>query len=138
MKKIILILVCLSALLSCSKSVEKPRLTIGDYARQAAIIKGVVDKIMAEPDPKKMHEIALAVESSRAVDCIPVGDECDLYGKILNKIVEATHNGAPNDAANVAIYKNINELNHALSIGHEKITEMWKIYINNQSNLNEK
>lgn len=121
------------SLLSCSRKAEKPKLTLSEYSTQAITSKGIVEKILSESDYKKMHEIALAVESSRAVDCKAVSDECNILGQILNKIVKSTNDGLPGEADNVAIYKLVNQLNDELSIGHEKLAEQWKEYINAQS-----
>ncbi|MBC7539990.1 MAG: hypothetical protein H7281_14300 [Bacteriovorax sp.] len=131
------LLLCFSilfiSLLSCSRKAEKPKLTLSEYSTQAITSKGIVEKILSESDYKKMHEIALAVESSRAVDCKAVSDECNILGQILNKIVKSTNDGLPGEADNVAIYKLVNQLNDELSIGHEKLAEQWKEYINAQS-----
>jgi hypothetical protein len=130
MKKINLIIPLFLILLACAKQAEKPKLSIGEYNIQAVTSKGVVDKILGETDYKKMHEIALAVESSRAVDCISIGEECNVLGQILNKIVNSTNNGLPNEADNVAIYKLVNQLNEEFTKGQEKLSTQWKDYIN--------
>jgi hypothetical protein len=131
------LLLCFSilcvTLLSCSRKAEKPKLTLSEYSTQAITSKGIVEKILNEPDYKKMHEIALAVESSRAVDCKAVSNECNILGQILNKIVKATNDGLPGEADNVAIYKLVNQLNDELNVGHEKLAEQWKEYINAQA-----
>lgn len=120
-------------LLSCSRKVEKPKLTISEYSTQAITSKGVVEKILNEPDYKKMHEIALAVESSRAINCISVGNECNVLDEILNKIVKSTNDGLPNEADNVVIYKLVKHLNEEVSVGHEKLAAQWEEYINAQA-----
>lgn len=131
MEKIILSLLSLIVLMACNQAPEKPKLTVGEYAKQITIIKGVLDKILVEKDFKKMHTIALAVESSRAVNCISIGEECNIYGEILNKIVNATQKKLPNEEENVAIYKKMGELEVAFMEGQAKLVESWKVYINN-------
>lgn len=129
MEKIKYSILCLFIITACSRSPERPKLTVSEYTKQAVITKGVIEKIMAETDYKKMHEIALAVESSRAVDCISIGEECNRYGEVLNKIVEGTQKGLPGEAENVAIYKKIGELDQAINDGREKLADQWKLYI---------
>lgn len=131
MKKLLMICFLNMMVFSCTKTNEKPKITIGQYTNQALTTKGVVEKLLNEPDYKKMHEIALAVESSRAVNCVSVSEECNLLGKILNKIVESTTKGLPGEAENVALYKMLGELDHELSIGHEKLADQWAVYIKN-------
>ncbi len=130
MKKIKLSLLCVLVISACSRSPEKPKLTVDEYARQGMITKGVLEKILAEADYKKMHEIAAAVETSRAVDCVAIGEECNVYGEVLNKIVVSSKNRLPSDTENVEIYKKIGELDVALRKGHGQLEEQWKIYTN--------
>ncbi|MFA6236876.1 MAG: hypothetical protein WC635_06065 [Bacteriovorax sp.] len=134
MKKINFFL-CLGSLIifACSRKAEKPKITISDYTTQAITIKGMVDKIMHETDHKRMHEIALAVESSRAVSCVAVSDECNLLGKILNKIVSSTQSGLPAENDNIEIYKMFNQMDQELKIGHEKLASQWAEYLNAQA-----
>jgi hypothetical protein len=137
MKKINLSFLVVLMLSACTRSPEKPKLTISEYTQQAVIIKGVLEKILAETDYKKMHEIAQAVESSRAVNCIAISEECNVYGEVLNKIVEGTQKGLPGEAENVAIYKKIGDLDRSITEGHEKLAEDWKLYINAKSKAEE-
>lgn len=113
----------------CNKGPAKPKLSLSEYSKQAVITKGVVEKILAEPDYKKMHAIALAVESARAVNCITVAEECNLFGKILNKIVESTQKGLPNADENVEIYRLVGELDSSFVRGYEILAEQWNAYI---------
>jgi predicted RNA-binding protein with PIN domain len=130
MKKINLIFLgSLVLFMSCSKEAKKPQITVGNYVIQARTAKGVVEKIINEPDYKKMHEIALAVESSRAVSCITISNECNLLAQILNKIVNITHTGMPKDAERIEILKMINELDKELVIGQEIVAKEWSEYI---------
>lgn len=130
MKKInSLLILCLLLLIACAKKAEKPKITISDYSTQGLTSKGVVEKIMNESDYKKMHEIAQAVESSRSISCVAISDECNLLGKILNKIVTSSAEGMPKEKDNIEIYQMINQLDQELKIGHEKLADQWAEYI---------
>jgi hypothetical protein len=129
MKNIGILLCTLILATSCSQGPEKPKITISNYTTQAITAKGVVSKLMNEPDYKKMHQIALAVESSRAISCVSVSEECNLLGLILNKIVNATQSGPPSEADSIAIYKMINDLDKEIKIGQEKLALEWGEYI---------
>lgn len=119
----------LGILSGCSKTPEKPKLTLSEYSKQAVITKGVVEKILAEPDYKKMHEIALAVESARAVNCITISEECNYFGKILNKIVQSTQTRLPNAEENVEIYRLLGEMDSSFTKGYEILARDWNAYI---------
>lgn len=134
MKKIYVVLVvCLIQFIGCSSRVDKPKITISNYTTQALTTKGVVKKIMDETDYRKMHAIALALESSRAVSCVSISDECNLLGQILNKIVNSTQNRMPSAAESTEIYSMINRLELELKIGHEKLALQWRDYIKAQN-----
>ncbi|RPJ76691.1 MAG: hypothetical protein EHM20_07135 [Alphaproteobacteria bacterium] len=133
MKKIYVVLVvCLIQFTGCSSKVDRPKITISDYTTQALTTKGVVQKIMDENDHKKMHDIALALESSRAVSCVSISEECNLLGQILNKIVNSTQKGMPSATESTEIYSMINQLDNELKIGHEKLALQWGEYIKSQ------
>lgn len=112
----------------CQKQAEKPKITLNDYTTQAQTAEGMVIKIMNETDYKRMHEIARAVESSRAISCVAVSDECNLLAKILNKIVSSTTGGFPKEADNVEIYKMIGELREEFREGRSKLSIQWDEY----------
>jgi hypothetical protein len=130
MNKINFTLLCFLLLtFACAQKVEKPKITISDYTTQSLVSKGVVEKIIHETDYKKMHEMASAIENSRAISCVSVSEECNLLGKILNKIINASQHGLPKDIDNIEIYKMINELDKELKIGHDKLATQWAEYI---------
>ena len=130
MKKLTILLTFSLLAFGCAKKAEKPKLSLSQFNNQSTTAKGVVEKILNETDYKKMHGIALAVESSRAVDCISIGEECNVLGQILNKIVNSTNEGLPNEADNVAIYKLVGQLNEELVKSEELLSGEWKEYIN--------
>lgn len=125
----ILSLITLFVFFACNRKPDKPKLTLSEYSRQAVVTKGVVEKLLAETDYKVMHEMALGVESSRAVNCVTVYEECNLYGKILNKIVKSTQKSLPGAEENVEIYRLVGEMDQAYIKGYEVLAEEWKAYI---------
>lgn len=126
-------IVCLLLLFACAKKVAKPKITLSDYSTQAITLKGLAEKLINEPDYKKMHEISAAIESSRAVSCVSVSDECNVLGKILNKIVSSTHDGLPKEDDSIEIHKMINQLDQELKIGQEKLGIQWAEYNKSQA-----
>lgn len=129
----LLLILGFSLSLSCSKKLEKPKITLDEYNIQSKTSKGVVEKILNESDYKKMHEIALAIESSRSINCISVSEECNVLGQILNKIVNSTQNSLPKEEDNVAIYKLANRLDEELRKGQKELAIQWKEYLNAHS-----
>ena len=115
--------------LSCTKQVEKPKVTLGQFSEQTIVTRGMVNKILSQDDYKKTHELAYVVESNWMVNCFSVGEECNLYNQILNKIINATHAGPISDSDNIAIHKMINEMEQAQKSSQLILTEQWKEYL---------
>ena len=121
------ILALFFVIFGCSKP-EKPKLTVEQYVRQVNTIRGVVVKILDEPDFQKMHKIALAVESARAVSCISVAEECNLLGKILNRIVYATQTEPLTIEERINLFKMVAELDGESKKGQALLSKQWSEY----------
>jgi hypothetical protein len=114
---------------SCSKKVEKPVVSIQEYSKQLVVMNGVVNKILNEPDPKRMFIMADSIESARAVSCIPIAEECNLYYKIINKIVNFTREGKLTADQKMELFKMRNEFQEEIKADELKIRAIWKEYI---------
>ena len=77
---------------ACTNSdpVQKPPLTIEEFDKESLAIKGVLMKFIQDNDPTQIHEASLAVESTFAVSCTPVGQECKEFHDIVTKIIQVT------------------------------------------------
>ena len=128
MKKINLLILFL-LLTACTKTPEAPIVSIADYSQQAVVMNGVVTKILDEKDPKKMYQMANAIESSRAVACKPVGEECNLYYELINKVVSMTKEGNITDDQRMELFKMKNEFQAEIQRDEIKIREQWKAKI---------
>lgn len=132
MIKITLLIILLFLFQACESKLEKPNVTVGQYSKQITVMNGVVQKIMNESDPKIMHAMARNIEESRAVNCIPIKDECDNYYKLLNEIVKVTHEGKLTIEDKTNLNKLFNEFKISLISAEKKLQEDWKNYINSQ------
>lgn len=129
MKKISVFIFLLLAA-ACSKSVEKPAVTIGHYSKQVVQINEVVKKLLNEPDVKVMRFMADGVESTRAIGCDAVGEECNAYYELINKIVDLTKDGDLSIADREVLTKLDAKLQAELKKSEVKIQAQWKEYIN--------
>lgn len=125
--KIILMITLIGA---CSKTPENPTVSIAEYSKQVVVMNGVIDKILAEQDPKKMNQMADAVEATRVVACKPVLEECNLYYKIINKVVLLTKEGNITSDQRMELFKMRNEFQEEIRKGEAKIREIWRLKIN--------
>jgi hypothetical protein len=115
---------------SCTKSVEKPAVTIGHFAKQSMQINEVVNKLMAEENIKTMNFMADGVEATRAIGCDAVGEECNAYYEFLNKVVHVTKDGELSPVDRALLEKLREKIRIEISKSELKIQAEWKNYIN--------
>jgi hypothetical protein len=135
MKKIFILIVLL-IVASCSNSTkenEKPPVTVGEYSKQSVVMNGVINKILNEPDPKKMFTMADSIESTRAVSCIPIGEECNSYYKLINKVVNFTRSGSITNDQRAELFKLYNDFHSEIIKSEKDVQARWKKYITTQN-----
>ena len=133
MKSSLLILVILIMSFSCTKKIEKPAVTIGHYSKQVVQITEVITKLMNEPDVKVMNYMADGVESTRAIGCDAVGEECNAYYEFINKIVDVTNDGELSAKDREILVGYQSRVFDELKKSDVKIQQQWKDYINSSS-----
>ena len=133
MRSLFLIVVISVISFSCAKKIEKPAVTIGHYSKQVVQITEVITKLMNEPDVKVMNFMADGVESTRAIGCDAVGEECNAYYEFINKVVDVTKDGdlSPQDRELLVGYQR--RVFDELKKSDIKIQQQWKDYINSGS-----
>jgi hypothetical protein len=115
-----------------SKEIEKPAVSIGKFSRQSVQIVEVVKKLMSEPDVKVMNFMADGVESTRAISCDAVGEECNVYYEFINKVVDLTKDGDLSEADRAILVGIQNKLYTELQKSEVKLRKEWKTYIETQ------
>ena len=133
MKSSLLILVILIMCFSCTKKIEKPTVTIGHYSKQVVQITEVITKLMNEPDVKVMNYMADGVESTRAIGCDAVGEECNAYYEFINKVVDVTNDGELSVIDRELLVGYQGRVFDELKKSDVKIQQLWKEYINSSS-----
>ena len=133
MKSSLLILVILIMSFSCTKKIEKPAVTIGHYSKQVVQITEVITKLMNEPDVKVMNYMADGVESTRAIGCDAVSEECNAYYEFINKIVDVTNDGELSAKDREILVGYQSRVFDELKKSDVKIQQQWKDYINSSS-----
>lgn len=132
MNKFILLILSSVVLSSCTKTIEKPAVTIGHYSKQVVQINEVVNKLMKEPNVKIMNAMASGVEETRAIGCDAVGEECNAYYELINKIVDLTKDNELSIPDREILTKMNARLQIELKNSDKKIQEQWKEYINSK------
>lgn len=130
MKNCLLVLFTLGFVFSCTKTPEKPAVTIAHYSQQVVQINEVVNKLMSEPNVKIMNVMADGVESTRAIGCDAVGEECNVYYEFINKVVYLTRDGDLSEADRAILVEIQKRLQVELKKSDIKIQNEWKTYIN--------
>lgn len=130
MKSLIAILALSVFSFSCAKKIEKPAVTIGHYSKQVVQIVEVVNKLMNEKDVKVMNFMADGVESTRAIGCDAVGEECNAYYEFINKVVDVTKDGELSEKDRELLLQYRARVFAELKKSDIKIQQQWKDYIN--------
>ena len=133
MKSTLFFLVILIMSFSCKKKIEKPAVTIGHYSKQVVQITEVITKLMNEPDVKIMNYMADGVESTRAIGCDAVGEECNAYYEFINKIVDVTNDGELSAKDRELLVGYQSRVFDELKKSDIRIQQQWKNYINSNS-----
>lgn len=115
---------------ACTKStpLTKPTLTLEEFDKQANTLKSVLMKFIQDNDPKVVHDVTLAMESTFALNCIPVEDECNEYHTIVTSIIQATQDKKFTLEEKMTILKKIYEMEKTLEHSRIKLIEDWKYY----------
>ncbi len=133
MKNVFLIVMIAMLTNSCTKKIEKPTVTIGHYSKQVVQITEVITKLMNEPDVKVMNYMADGVESTRAIGCDAVGEECNAYYEFINKVVDVTNDGELSVADRELLVAFQSRVFDELKKSDVKIQQQWKDYINSST-----
>jgi hypothetical protein len=130
MKTLLLASMSLGLIASCTQGPEKPAVTIAHYSKQTYQINEVVNKLMAEPNVKVMHDMADGVENTRAIGCDAVGEECNVYYEFLNKVVDLTNDNDLSIKDREVLGGIQKRLQVEMKKSDAKIQAEWKEYIN--------
>lgn len=130
MRSLFLIAVISIMSFSCTKKIEKPAVTISHYSMQVVQITEVITKLMNEPDVKVMNYMADGIESTRAIGCDAVGEECNAYYEFINKIVDVTKDGELSAQDRELLVRYQSRVFDELKKSDIKIQQEWKDYIN--------
>ncbi len=135
MKVLIKILFCSLCFLivSCSNKDQKPIVTIQKFSLQKVQMNEVLNKLLNEKDVKIMYFMADGIESTRAVDCSPVGEECNLYYGFINKVVNLTRDNDLSVEDRKILTGLHSDFEKEMKISESKLKLQWKNFINSQT-----
>jgi len=85
-------------------------------------------KFVQDNEPTNIHDVSLAVESSFAYNCIPVGRECKEYHDIVTKIIQVTQDHKFTMEEKMQILKTYYALEQTIAESRIKLIEDWKRY----------
>ena len=77
--------------------------------------------------------MADGVERTRAVDCSPIGEECNLYYELINKIVNVTRDGDLSTDDRQVLAQLRAKFDREMLSSEAKLKKQWKDFINNKS-----
>lgn len=111
-----------------STTVSRPQLTVEEFDRESVAMKGVIMKFIQDNDPATVHAVSVAVQSTFAVACIPVGAECKQYNTIVTKIIELTQNHKFSVEQKMEVLKLYYQMEETLQASRVRLIDDWKKY----------
>lgn len=124
--QLLLLTSILSISISCDKKPEKPIITLPNYAYQKMQMNAVIEKLFSEKNIKIMNAMADGVESTRAIDCTPIGEECNLYYELINKIVNVSADGELSSQDRQILNEMKIKFDREIVVSEKKLKEQWK------------
>lgn len=114
---------------ACTKENSgKPILTVAEYEKEKLEILGVIEKLMSDQDANRIHAVAVGLQSTFAVDCKPIGEECTIYHNIITAIINATNDRILSLEEKMDIIKMRQELEQTFKANQAKLALDWKKY----------
>lgn len=86
----------------------------------------VITKLFSETNIKIMNVMADGVESTRAIDCTPVGEECNLYYGLINKVVNVTADGELSEQDRQVLKELKIQFDKEVASSEKKLKQQWK------------
>lgn len=116
--------------LACTNGtpMQKPALTVDEFDKEEAALKGVIMKFIHDNDPAIVHVVSVALQSTFAVKCTPVGIECNQYHTIVTRIIQATQDSKFTLEEKMEVLKMTYQLEKTLQDSRIKLIEDWKKY----------
>lgn len=106
--------------ISCTSKPEvKP--SLAKYQEDTNLMLNIANKFLYEPDPKKLHKVAVATQQTRVLGCSNIAGECDLYGKFLSKIIESSSDGNINPTERQELELILAQLKSSIKEGQNKL-----------------
>lgn len=120
----------LSFFLACTNGtpIQKPALAVDEFDKEEKALKGVITKFIQDNDPEVVHEVSVALQSTFAVNCVPIGVECNQFHSIVTSIIHATQDRKFTLEEKMEILKRSYELEKTLQESRIKLIEDWKNY----------
>lgn len=131
-KKLALLTIILILAISCAPKHPRPVMTMAEYANQVTKIREVVNKLMSETDVKVMNFMADGVESTRAIPCDSIAEECNAYYEFINKVVDLTRDGDLTEADREILIIAQKKVYLELANSEKIIQAQWKEFINEE------
>jgi hypothetical protein len=125
-----LIILLFFIVVGCTKQpvLLKPALTIEQFNTEAKTLLGVIKKFVDDNDPAVVHEVSLGLESSLAVDCLPIGEECKQFHDIVTTIIQLTYDRKFTLEEKMQVLKMYYVLETTIQNTRSKLVEDWKKY----------
>lgn len=81
----------------------------------------VANKFIRETDAKKLHEVVVATQISRAMECRDYNEECNIFRSIMVKLIDFTKDSSYLPEERLILEKELLNLKMAVREGTHKL-----------------
>lgn len=116
-------LVLILLLSSCTFRSQEPLPDEKAYAENSGLLVNTSQKLADEPDAKKLHEIAMALQTTRTLSCSDYNDECSLFGKFLSLAAQLSNKGSMSMTDRRRLQDKAAEIRLKVELGKRRLRE---------------
>lgn len=108
----------------CTETEERsssPSISVDKYKEDSTLMINVANKFIRETDAKKLHEVVVATQISRAMECRDYNEECNIFRSIMVKLIDFTKDSSYLPEERLILEKELLNLKMAVREGTHKL-----------------
>jgi hypothetical protein len=95
------------------------------YISDSALLVKTSDKFANESDVQKLRQVAIAMESTRTLNCENYNNECTLFAEFLSMAIRLTAKGTLSADERKSLQDKATEIRSAVEEGKRKLHSEW-------------
>lgn len=111
-------------LIACQRKPEVPVIAppdLASYKESATLMVKVANKFIHETDAKKLHEVVVATQFTKAMECRDYNRECEIYRSIVGDLIAFTADNDITSEEKLLLERQLVKLEAAVRDGLRKL-----------------